>query len=282
MEQTPDPPVFSRFQQLSVERTQETTRKVPILQIQQVVKRYGSHTVIPPMTLQVEDIEGKAEIISILGPSGCGKSTILKLIAGLEPPSEGTLFCSGNEIKGPGMDRGMIFQKYSSFPFLTILDNIAYPLIHVQKLSRNDARDIAMQWVSRMHLLGSEAKYPHQLSGGMQQRVAIARSLAMNAKILLMDEPFGALDRKIRWEMQDLIAELAFLKPAHEFTILLVTHDIPEAVYLGDRVWIMHKGTIAHSEFCARPVEPARSAQNRREFLETVSWFSEKIDSLSL
>ncbi len=131
-----------------------------------------------------------------------------------------------------------------------------------------------------MRLTGAEYKYPHQLSGGMQQRVAIARTLCMKTRIILMDEPFGALDRKIRWEMQDLIAEILFFKPIKEVTVLIVTHDIPEAVYLGDTVWIINKGEIHKSEFVERPMEPARIAQGKKTFLDVVSYFNEEIDKL--
>lgn len=277
-----DPEIFKRFQTLSLQRGLESIRSVPILEAKNLVKSYDDKVVIPGIDFSIPDIEGKAEIVTILGPSGCGKSTILKMIAGLEEPTSGDLFCAGKKVEGPGLERGMIFQKYSSFPFLNVLDNIAYPLIHVKKMKRKDAKDIAHHWVKKMYLEGAENKYPHQLSGGMQQRVAIARTLSMDAKIVLMDEPFGALDRKIRWEMQDLIAELAFFKPEQEFTILLVTHDIPEALYLGDRVWIINHGKIASEHFLSRPTESARLAQGRKEFLETVSYFNSEIDTLNI
>lgn len=275
-----NPDIFSRFQRLSEERKAEAIRPVPALQAKGLVKRFGDQTAIPGLDFTVDDIEGKSEIITILGPSGCGKSTILNMIAGLLPPTEGELLCFGKPIEGPGIDRGMIFQKYSSFPFLTVLDNIAYPLVQVLKKPWKEARDIAKHWVDKMYLTGAEKKFPAQLSGGMQQRLAIARTLSAKAPIILMDEPFGALDRKIRWEMQDLIAEIAFFKPEHEFTILLVTHDIPEALYLGDRVWIVHQGRLHRSEFCERPSEPARRAQSRPAFQELVGFFNEHIDSL--
>ncbi|HOJ64189.1 MAG TPA: ABC transporter ATP-binding protein [Spirochaetota bacterium] len=276
------PELFKEFQKLSLERDKEEKIQPSILEARNVVKKFGSHLVIPNLNFVIEDIKDKSEIITILGTSGSGKSTILRLIAGLIMPTSGDLFVKGKRIEGPGMDRGMIFQKYSSFPFLNVIENIAYPLIHVKKYSKERAFDEAKYWIDKMYLKGAEYKYPHQLSGGMQQRVAIARTLCMRARIILMDEPFGALDRKIRWEMQDLMAELLFLKPVQELTILFVTHDIPEAVYLGDTIWIINKGDIVLREYLARPAEPARIAQGRKDFLEMVSYFSEKMDKMEL
>ncbi len=277
-----DPDVFKKLKEYEASRKQEVLRPVPVLEAIHAVKSFGSNLVIPDLDFRIDDIQDKSEIISVIGPSGCGKSTILKLIAGLLEPTDGEIRVFGKKVTGPGMDRGMIFQKYSSFPFLTVLDNVAYPLIHIKKMNRSDALDIAREWVIKMYLNGAEDKYPYQLSGGMQQRVAIARTLAMNAKIVLMDEPFGALDRKIRWEMQDLIAELAFIKPTTEFTILIVTHDIPEAIYLGDRIWTIFNGDIYKSDHVERPIEPARVAQSRKEFQDMVSHFNELIDKLAL
>jgi NitT/TauT family transport system ATP-binding protein len=275
-----NPEVFTHFQELARDRAEEKVRAIPVIEARNVVKRYGEYTVIPDLTFTVPDIEGKSEVIAMLGPSGCGKSTILQLIAGLTLPTAGEMFAFGRKVLGPSQNRGMIFQKYSSFPFLTVIDNIAYPLIHVKKMRRKAAYEQARHWLEKMYLVGAENKYPFELSGGMQQRVAIARTLSMNASIILMDEPFGALDRKIRWEMQDLLAELAFLDSETELTFILVTHDIPEAVYLGDRIWIVDKGQIVQTELMSRPREPARVAQSRKEFLDVVSYLSERIDSL--
>ncbi len=277
-----NPEIFQHFQRLEQERKSETNRTIPVIEAVQVKKSFGSNLVIPDLNFRVDDIEGKSEIISVIGPSGCGKSTILKLIAGLIEPTSGEIRVFGTPVTAPGMDRGMIFQKYSSFPFLTVLENVAWPLILVKKYKRADAMDLARQWVEKMYLSAAMDKYPYQLSGGMQQRVAIARTLCMDARIILMDEPFGALDRKIRWEMQDLIAEISFLKPATEFTVLIVTHDIPEAIYLGDRIWTIYNGSILRSDYAERPVEPARVAQGRKQFQEMVTYFNEIIDKLEL
>jgi NitT/TauT family transport system ATP-binding protein len=277
-----NPEVYKRFQKIDRERSAEECRSEPVLQAVHVTKAWGDNLVIPDLDFKIEDIVGKSEIISIIGPSGCGKSTILNLIAGLIEPTSGELLLKGKSIGGPGRDRGMIFQKYSSFPFLNVLDNVAYPLIHVLGMNTKQAREKARYWLSKMSLSSAEEKFPHQLSGGMQQRVAIARTLSMDARIILMDEPFGALDRKIRWEMQDLMADILFIKPVQEVTVLLVTHDIPEAVYLGDRLWILNKGDIHEIEYLERPFEPSRIAQGKTSFLEQVTYFNEKIDALEI
>ncbi|HOV13333.1 MAG TPA: ABC transporter ATP-binding protein [Spirochaetota bacterium] len=275
-----DEKVFLEFQRITRERNNESLRETPILEAKNIIKKYGEFTVIPGLNFKIDDIVGKSEIISILGPSGCGKSTILKLIAGLEFPTGGDIEVMGKKVEGPGMDRGMIFQKYSSFPFLNVIENISYPLIKVKKIKKKEALEEAKYWLDKMRLNGAEYKYPHQLSGGMQQRVAIARTLCMKTRIILMDEPFGALDRKIRWEMQDLMAEILFFKPVQEVTVLIVTHDIPEAVYLGDTVWVINNGNIHKSEFVNRPTDPARVTQGKKDFLDMVSYFNEEIDKL--
>jgi ABC-type nitrate/sulfonate/bicarbonate transport system ATPase subunit len=277
-----DPDIFHHLTQIERERRNESTRAVPICEARGVKKSFGSNLVIPGLDFTVDDIEGKSEIISVLGPSGSGKSTVLNLIAGLITPTEGKLLANGNEITGPGTDRGMIFQKYSSFPFLTVIENIMYPLVYVKRMKARDARERAQYWIDRMYLKGAEKKYPSQLSGGMQQRVAIARTLCMDARIILMDEPFGALDRKIRWEMQDLMAEIVFFKPEQEITVFLVTHDIPEAVFLGDRIWVINHGSLESETYIGRPTESARLTQTKKEFVDMVSFFNEKIFSLEL
>jgi NitT/TauT family transport system ATP-binding protein len=188
------------------------------------------------------------EFVAIVGPSGCGKSTLLNLIQGFPdvyPPTRGEVRVRGRRVTGPGRDRGMIFQKYSSFPNRTVLRNVTFGLEMAKDLdlSRSAMGDMAREMIERVGLTGHEKKYPHQLSGGQQQRVAIARSLVLKPRILLMDEPFSALDEPTRYDMQRLITELWH---DIEATVFLVTHSISEAVYLGDRVWIMtpHPGTI--------------------------------------
>ena len=212
--------------------------KPPIVEFRNVTVRFGSFTAINDISFAIEDLPGVGEFISIIGPSGCGKSTVLNLIAGLLIPTEGEIFVNGTLINGPGSDRGMIFQQYSSFPHLTVVGNILFGLKMNKKriaLDTAQRQERAMELVRQVGLLGHEKKYPHQLSGGQRQRVAIARSLALEPRILLMDEPFSALDEPTRLEMQALLVELWYrVQP----TIFCVTHSILEAVYLGQRVWI--------------------------------------------
>ncbi len=277
-----DPAIFKNLNLIAKEREKEKIRDIPILEARKLVKKFGDNLVIPNMNFKIEDLIGKSEVISLLGPSGCGKSTLLNLISGLIKPTEGEIRIKGKIIEGPGMDRGMIFQKYSSFPFLNVIENIAYPLIKVKKIKKNLAFEKAKYWIDKMYLKGTEYKYPHQLSGGMQQRVAIARTLCMEASIISMDEPFGALDRKIRWEMQDLLAEILFFNPIQEVTVILVTHDIPEAVFLGDRIWVMNKGKIESVTFVERPIAEARIMYSNKNFIDMINFFNDKLFNLEI
>jgi NitT/TauT family transport system ATP-binding protein len=201
-----------------------------------------AYTAIKDVDFRVEDKPGTGEFIAIIGPSGCGKSTILNLIHGFAdvyPPTRGEVRVRGERVTGPGRDRGMIFQKYSSFPQRTVLANVRFGLeINQDELgmSRSEMDDRSHELIRRVGLGGHEKKYPHQLSGGQQQRVAIARTLVLKPRIILMDEPFSALDEPTRYDMQRLITELWH---DVEATVFIVTHSLSEAVYLGDRIWIM-------------------------------------------
>ncbi len=199
-------------------------------------------TALEGINFVIEDKPNYGEFVAILGPSGCGKSTILNLIHGFSdvyPPTSGEVLVRSRRVEGPGRDRGMIFQRYTSFPHLTVLDNVSFGLElnrdHL-KLDTKGLRARAMEWIEKVGLGPHARKYPYQLSGGQQQRVAIARSLALKPHIILMDEPFSALDEPTRVEMQKLIMEL-WLEV--EATVMIVTHSISEAVFLGDRVWLM-------------------------------------------
>jgi len=176
------------------------------------------------------------EFLCLLGPSGCGKSTILKLISGLIQKDSGSITLEGREIIKPGSDRGMVFQDYALFPWLNVENNIAIALEVTTKKSKAEIREKVKWAVSLVNLNGFEKHHPHQLSGGMKQRVAIARVLVMDSKILLMDEPFGALDAFTRMQLQD---DLIALCEKHSFTAVFVTHDVEEAVYLADRIVVM-------------------------------------------
>jgi len=199
-------------------------------------------TAIKDVSFRIDDVPGYGEFIAIVGPSGCGKSTILNLVQGFSdvyPPTTGEVLVRGVPVSGPGRDRGMIFQKYSSFPHRTVLRNVTFGLelsSGAEAMSRAEMDERAMGWIRRVGLAGHEHRYPHQLSGGQQQRVAIARSLVLKPRIILMDEPFSALDEPTRIEMQRLIMELWH---EVEATVMIVTHSLAEAVFLGDRVWII-------------------------------------------
>ncbi|MFN7997268.1 MAG: ABC transporter ATP-binding protein [Bryobacteraceae bacterium] len=199
------------------------------------------------ITFEVEDAfspEGRdiGEFRVVLGPSGCGKSTLLRMIAGLDRPDKGQVLVNGNAVEGPGRDRGMVFQKYTSFPWLTVADNIAYgPSINGVPPAERD--QLVAHLIEAVGLSGFEKSYPDTLSGGMQQRVAIARTLANRPQVILMDEPFGALDAQTRSDMQQLLLKVWDETAS---TILFVTHDVDEAIYLADRIFILsaRPGTI--------------------------------------
>jgi NitT/TauT family transport system ATP-binding protein len=172
------------------------------------------------------------QITAFIGPSGCGKTTMLRIIAGLEYPSHGRLEVFGKNVSGPGPDRGMIFQAYTSFPWLTAIKNVEYgmKILGVPSAERTER---ASSFLKLVHLEKFADTYPRSMSGGMKQRVALARTLAQNPAILLMDEPFGALDAQVRWEMQELMIELI---EREKKTVVAITHDIEEAIYLADRI----------------------------------------------
>jgi NitT/TauT family transport system ATP-binding protein len=247
----------------------------PIVEFKNVTMRFGDFTAITDISFRIEDAPKKGEFIGIIGPSGCGKSTVLNLIAGFLTPTEGEVLVRGKPVIGPGRDRGMIFQQYSSFPHLTVLKNVLFGL-EVNRgemnLSRSQRRDRAVELIKQVGLIGHEHKYPHQLSGGQQQRVAIARTLAVEPRILLMDEPFSALDEPTRLDMQKLIVELWYrIHP----TTFAITHSVTEAVYLSERVWIFSKGPgqIAYDiRDCLPPTVgvPPLVAQEQPEFKSAV------------
>ena len=259
---------------------QDTSSPAPIVEFRNVTVRFGPFTAVSELHVAIEDAPNRGEFISIIGPSGCGKSTVLNLIAGFLEPTEGEVLVHGQRVSGPGRDRGMIFQQYSSFPHLTVLQNILFGLeINKRELGMGPAArlDRARQLIKEVELSGHETKYPHQLSGGQQQRVAIARTLAMEPRILLMDEPFSALDEPTRLEMQELLIDLWYrIHP----TILFVTHSVTEAVYLGERVWIFTHapGQIAYDIRDGIPPSlgvPPLVAQERPEFKRAVSAVTE-------
>src|SRR5689334_14935331 len=194
-------------------------------------RRGNSVLAVDNLSLDVAD----REFISIVGPSGCGKSTLLRVVAGLVRPNQGDVLLDGRHITGPGADRGMVFQSYTLFPWLTVQGNVEFGP-RFQGMPAAERTQRAREHIEMVGLKGFENHYPKELSGGMMQRVAIARALANDPEVLLMDEPFGALDAQTRFIMQELLVNLWQRTPK---TILFVTHDVDEALFLADRVYIM-------------------------------------------
>jgi ABC-type nitrate/sulfonate/bicarbonate transport system ATPase subunit len=186
---------------------------------------------LEPISLNIAD----NDFITILGPSGCGKSTLLRIVAGLDKASTGRVLLDGAQVEGPGADRGMVFQSYTLFPWLSVADNIAFGL-RERGMAEGARRRIAGEWCARIGLTGFEGHYPKLLSGGMQQRTAIARVLANDPKIMLLDEPFGALDNQTRALMQEMLLDIW---QRDRKTVLFVTHDIEESIFLASRVVVM-------------------------------------------
>ena len=222
-------------------------------QIGRVFKRDGSLVpIIEGFDLEVRD----KEFVAIVGPSGCGKTTCMRMAAGLEFPTSGALTVAGKKVVAPGPDRAVVFQQFALFPWKSVYDNIDFGL-RAKQIPAQERDKIIRHYISLMNLQGYESAYPHQLSGGMQQRVAIARAYALDPDVLLMDEPFGALDAQTRVVMQEELVKLARKNPR---TVLFITHAVEEAVYLADRVVIM----------AARPgrvkevidIKPVREAEN--------------------
>lgn len=205
--------------------------------VDDVTKVYGSNVVLEHVNLRMN----QGELCTVVGPSGCGKSTLLRLILGQERPTSGRVLVDGEEVGSPSEERGIVFQRYSLFPHLTVLQNImagkVLPLgVFEARGRRREIRTEAEKYLEYVNLADHGDKYPHQLSGGMQQRVAIAQALIKSPKILMMDEPFGALDPGTREAMQVLILQLW---KEHEMTVFFVTHDLEEAVYLGTRILVL-------------------------------------------
>ena len=212
----------------------------PKLQIRDLHVTYRSREgndveAVRGVDLSIEDKPGVGEIVVFLGPSGCGKSTILKAIAGLLPPTGGEILVDGAPVSGVGRDRGMVFQTYTSFGWMTVRENVEYGL-KLQGVPKAARREQSQRYLEAVGLAEFAESYPKALSGGMKQRVAIARTLINRPKLLLMDEPFGALDPQTRWGMQGLLIDIS---RKEDNTIVFVTHDVSEAVYLADTVFVL-------------------------------------------
>jgi len=216
--------------------------EVPKLDIRDLHVTYRSRTgddveAVRAVDLKIRNKPGVGEIIVFLGPSGCGKSTILKAVAGLLPPTRGEVRVDGIKVDDVGRDRGMVFQQYTSFGWLTVQENVEYGL-RLRGVPKAERAALAAQYIEAVGLKDAAKQLPKALSGGMKQRVAIARTLINKPKLLLMDEPFGALDPLTRWGMQGLLIDIS---RKEDNTILFVTHDVSEAVYLADTVIVLSK-----------------------------------------
>jgi len=255
-----------------------------IVEFRGVTKRFGDFTVIRNVTFTVQDRPDCGEFVAILGPSGCGKSTVLRLIAGLRPhhpASEGSVLVAAKPVVSPGADRGMVFQDYTSFDNRSVEDNVAFGL-ECRGVPVRERRERAREWIAKVGLdvTRDAHKYPNQLSGGMRQRVAIARTLILSPRIILMDEPFGALDPSTRLHMQELLISLWREAQA---TVFFVTHSIEEAVYLGDRVYVFSSspGTILREIEVPRPDRPPKEMRREKQFVDLVFEIRDMLEKLA-
>lgn len=207
----------------------------PILRLEGITKEYstknGPLVALEPTSFTMN----VSEFVCIVGPSGCGKSTLLHMVGGLSEPTAGEMYLDGKSFNDPGAERGMVFQAYTLFPWLTVRENVKFGP-RMRGLPLDETERLASHFLDAVNLHGFHHHYPKQLSGGMRQRVAIARALANQPRILLMDEPFGALDAQTRAIMQDMVLDI---RKREHTTTLFITHDIDEAVYLSDRIFVM-------------------------------------------
>jgi NitT/TauT family transport system ATP-binding protein len=239
----------------------------PRLQVDKVSLRYqkpggGMFTALEQVSFEVPD----QQFAVLVGPSGCGKSSLLYLTAGLNEPTEGEIYVGGQQVQGPGADRGMVFQSYTLFPWLTVRQNVEFGLKR-RGMAAAQRKEIVDYYVNEVGLTGFADNYAKQLSGGMMQRVAIARALANDPQILLMDEPFGALDSQTRLQMQQLLLRVW---GNSKKTVLFVTHDIDEAILLGDRVYVMGARPGRIKQILDVPIERPRTLDMvmERSFIE--------------
>lgn len=238
---------------------------VPKISIQEISKLYPGKgqdfTAIKRVSLSVYT----NEFVSIVGPSGCGKSTLLKMIAGLDESTEGKIWVDGKEVTGPGADRGMVFQAYTLFPWLTVADNIVFGLKLNGKPSA-ERKEIVEKYLRLIKLTEFAHRYPKELSGGMKQRVAIARALANKPGVLLMDEPFGALDPQTKTDMQEMLLDIW---RKEKTTIVFITHDIEEAIFLSQRVYVMQRdpGRIIKKFKISLPLDRTSEIKDETQFI---------------
>ena len=251
------------------------------LSIQGVSRTFTIPKGVKTQALLPVDFEVKEnDFVTILGPSGCGKSTMLRIVAGLDHPTQGRVLLDGQPVEGPGADRGMVFQSYTLFPWLTIAQNIRFGL-RERGLSEADQKDRSEFFIAKVGLRGFDHHFPKQLSGGMQQRTAIARALANDPKILLMDEPFGALDNQTRVLMQELL--LGIWESARK-TVLFVTHDIDESIFMANRVAVFsaRPGRIKTELAVDLPHPRHYTIKTSPEFMELKARLTEEIRTESM
>jgi len=247
------------------ERFQRLYQRPVRLQLRELKKSFVSdgveHVVFEQVSLDVR----RREFLTVIGPSGCGKSTLIRIVAGLDDATGGEVLLDGESVGGPGPDRGVVFQGYTLFPWLTVKHNVMFGL-EMRGKSRLTAEEEARQWIDMVGLAKFENRYPHELSGGMKQRVAIARALANEPRVLIMDEPFGALDAQTRSRMQ---AHLLQIWRKVDVTILFITHDLDEAIYLSDRILVLGVNPGGIREIIENPVPRPRVSEHAQspEFL---------------
>lgn len=246
------------------------------LEVKNLTKRFrtpdgGTVTALKEVNLSVH----RREFMSVLGASGCGKSTFVRIVAGLETPTEGEILLGGKAIRGPAPDRGMVFQGYTLFPWLSVKENVMFGL-EACGASPVGAESDALQWIDLVGLSKFADSYPHQLSGGMKQRVAIARALANQPPVMLMDEPYGALDPQTRGQMQSYLLQIW---ANVDVTILFITHDLDEAIYLSDRILVLSPNPGQVLEIIEVPLSHPRSPDQflSPEFLATKQRIEELI-----
>ncbi|MGK0374631.1 MAG: NitT/TauT family transport system ATP-binding protein [Arenicella sp.] len=239
----------------------------PILEVRNLCKYFETKNGLVTALNNVSFKTHRREFVTVIGQSGCGKSTLIRTLAGLETKSTGDVLLDGEQVTGPGPDRGMVFQGYTLFPWLTVKKNVMYGLRNQGKSMAN-AESEALQWLELIGLEKFKNSYPDELSGGMKQRVAIARALAAQPRILLMDEPFGALDAQTRSRMQGYLMEIW---KNIDITILFVTHDLDEAILLADRILVLKANPGEVEEIIEVPVERPRHSDQllSPEFLAT-------------
>lgn len=238
------------------EATTSPVAAKPVLKFDRVGFQYDGRVIMRDVSFAV----GAGELVAVLGPSGCGKTTILNIVAGFLKPTEGVAFLNEREIDGPGPDRGVVFQAAALFDWMTVAENIAFSLRCAGR-PKSERRKVAEEMAALVDLRGSEDLYPYQLSGGMRQRVGLARALAAKPKILLMDEPFSALDVQTREVLQE---EVLRIRDRTGCTIMFVTHSIDEAAFLGDRIFLLNDLKDGHyDEFAVDLPTPRANGENR-------------------